>query len=116
MALAVLGIAIGCARPPPAPPPPAPPPPLDVEATAYSVSGTTASGGHTRRGIVAADPAVFPMGSRIRVTGAGSYSGIYTVSDTGPAVKGREIDIFIPDGAEARRFGRRHVQVELLTR
>ena len=70
----------------------------------------------TRPGIVAADPAVLPFGSRIRVHGARKYSGVYTVSDTGPAVKGREIDIFIPDGAEAKRFGRRRVQVEILER
>ena len=89
---------------------------LDFEATAYSVTGRTASGVRTRPGIVAADPAVLPLGSRIRLHGARKYSGVYMVSDTGPAVKGREIDIFIPDGAEAKRFGRRRVQVEILER
>jgi rare lipoprotein A len=95
-----------------------PPPPrlLEFEATAYSVTGTTASGMQTRPGVVAADPAVLPLGSRIRVHGAGAYSGVYTVTDTGPAVKGREIDIFISDGAEAKRFGRRRVHVEILER
>lgn len=92
------------------------PPPrlLEFEATAYSVTGTTASGSQARRGIVAADRAVLPLGSRIRVHDAGAYSGEYTVADTGPAVSGREIDIFIPDGAEALRFGRRRVHVEIL--
>jgi len=68
----------------------------------------------THTGIVAADPAVLPLGSRIRVHGAGAFSGVYTVTDTGPGVKGREIDIFIPDGAEAKRFGRRRVHVEII--
>ena len=65
---------------------------------------------------MAADPSVLPLGSRIRVHGAGAYSGVYTVTDTGPAVNGHEIDIFMPDGAEAKRFGRRRVQVEILER
>ena len=96
---------------------PAPPPRLlEFEATAYSVTGTTASGKETRRGIVAADPTILPLGSRIRVHGAGAYSGVYVVADTGFGVNGRELDIFIPDGAEAKRFGRRRVQVEVLER
>jgi 3D (Asp-Asp-Asp) domain-containing protein len=70
----------------------------------------------TRPGIVAADPKILPLGSRIRVQDAGSYSRVYTVADTGPAVKGREIDIFIPSGDEAKRFGRRRVRVEVLGR
>jgi 3D (Asp-Asp-Asp) domain-containing protein len=57
---------------------------------------------------------VLPLGSRIRVDGAGTYSGVYTVADTGPAVHGREIDIFIPDGSAAKRFGRRGVGVQIL--
>ncbi len=63
---------------------------------------------------MAADPAVLPLGSCIRVHGAGVYSGLYTVTDSGRGVKGLEIDIFMPDGAEAKRFGRRRVHVEIL--
>jgi len=48
------------------------------------------------------------------VDGAGTYSGVYTVADTGPGVHGREIDIFIPDGSAAKRFGRRGVGVQIL--
>jgi len=87
---------------------------MQFEATAYSVTGKTASGAHTRRGIVAADPAVLPIGSRIRVHGARQYSGVYLVADTGRAVDGHEIDIYMPNAREARRFGRRRVQVEVL--
>jgi 3D (Asp-Asp-Asp) domain-containing protein len=84
------------------------------EATAYTIEGKTASGKQTRRGIVAADPRVLPIGSRIRVTDAASYSGDYEVADTGREIKGHEIDIYIENAAEARRFGRRDVQVEVL--
>jgi len=111
----VAGLGCGALRGAPVRPIP-PPRLLEFEATAYSVTGTTASGKQTRRGIVAADPAVLPLGSRIRVHGAGAYSGVYTVTDTGPGVTDREIDIFIPDGAEALRFGRRRVHVEILER
>jgi len=83
-------------------------------ATAFSVEGRTASGRETRPGMVAADPKVLPLGSRIRVSGAGQYSGEYTVADTGRSIKGHDIDIFIADDAEAKRFGRRTVEVEVL--
>jgi len=63
---------------------------------------------------VAADPNVLPLGSRIRISGAGAYNGIYTVTDTGGHIKGRRIDIFIASAAAARRFGRRMVTVQLL--
>jgi 3D (Asp-Asp-Asp) domain-containing protein len=88
---------------------------LGVSATAYCVKGTTRSGVHTRRGIVAADPRVLPLGSVVRVEGlAPRHNGVYTVSDTGRAVKGREIDIFMPDCAMAERFGRQAAQVHVL--
>lgn len=114
----------GClSRPAPeVPPPPVPspqaeaPPTRRFEATAYSIEGRTKSGKQTRQGIVAADPKVLPIGSRIRVNGAGAYSGVYTVADTGRAIKGHEIDIYIADDAAARRFGRQSVEVEVLGR
>src|SRR5204863_6622380 len=80
--VAVLSAGIGCAPLRGAPARPPPPRLLEFEATAYSVTGTTASGMQTRRGIVAADPTVLPIGSRIRVHGAGAYSGAYMVMDT----------------------------------
>jgi 3D (Asp-Asp-Asp) domain-containing protein len=83
-------------------------------ATAYSLHGKTASGSVTRPGVVAADPRVLPLGSQIRVRGAGAYSGTYTVADTGSAIGGRRIDLYIPNHAAARRFGRRTVHVELV--
>lgn len=105
--------------PPPPPPPPEaaaqPTPSLQTfTATAYTIEGKTASGTHTRDGVVAADPKVLPIGSRIRITDAGQYSGVYVVSDTGRAIHGRELDIYIANNAEAKRFGKKQVQVEVL--
>jgi 3D (Asp-Asp-Asp) domain-containing protein len=79
-------------------------------ATAYCLQGRTANGGGVRRGVIAADPRVLRLGSRISL-GAGAYSGSYLVADTGGAVKGRKLDIWVPSCAEARRFGRRTVTV-----
>ncbi|GEM_PF-5133141 len=88
-------------------------PVMHFEATAYSLSGTTASGVQVNTGIVAADPEVLPIGSVIDVS-AGRHSGIYTVLDTGSAVKGREIDIYIPEKPDALEFGRRKVRLRVL--
>jgi 3D (Asp-Asp-Asp) domain-containing protein len=85
-------------------------------ATAYALEGITASGTRARRGIVAADPRVIPLGSRIRVLDAGKYSGEYLVEDTGSAIKGKIIDIKVGSYAEARKFGRQRVRVEVLER
>lgn len=82
-------------------------------ATAYCLKGRTAMGHGVRRGIIAADPRILRLGSRINL-GAGAYSGEYLVSDTGGAVKGRKIDIWMPSCAEARRFGRRTVTINPL--
>lgn len=80
-------------------------------ATAYCLKGRTASGAGVRRGIVAADPRVLPLGTRINLN-AGAYSGSYLVADTGGAIKGRKLDIWVANCSEARRFGRRKVTVD----
>jgi 3D (Asp-Asp-Asp) domain-containing protein len=79
-------------------------------ATAYCLRGRTAMGHGVRRGIIAADPRVLKLGSRVNL-GAGAYSGQYLVSDTGGKIKGRKIDIWVPSCTEARRFGRRTVTI-----
>jgi 3D (Asp-Asp-Asp) domain-containing protein len=90
-------------------------PALTYTATAYSLRGRTANGGAVRRGIIAADRRVLPLGTRVRLE-AGSYSGEYVVTDTGGAVRGRKIDIWVPQTSEAMRFGRRPVRLTVLTR
>lgn len=90
-------------------------PAVTFTATAYSLRGRTANGGSVRRGIIAADRRVLPIGTRVRLE-AGSYSGEYLVADTGGAVRGRKIDIWVPQTSEAMRFGRRPVRLTVLTR
>ena len=83
-------------------------------ATAYSLKGRTASGRMVSRGLIAADPSVLPLGSRVRLEHPG-YSGEYLVADTGGAIRGRRIDIWTPSTSEAMRFGRRTVKLTVLS-
>jgi 3D (Asp-Asp-Asp) domain-containing protein len=88
--------------------------PETYTATAYSLRGRTASGKPVGRGLIAADPSVLPIGTRVRVD-AGSFSGEYVVADTGGSVKGRRIDIWTPTAREALQFGRRAVKLTVLS-
>ena len=89
-------------------------PPTAYVATAYSLRGRTASGRVVSKGLIAADPRVLPLGSRVRLE-AGNYSGEYLVADTGGAVRGRRIDIWTPTSREAMKFGRRTIKLTVLS-
>ena len=83
-------------------------------ATAYSLRGRTASGRMVTRGLIAADPRVLPLGTRVRLDHPG-YSGEYLVADTRGAIRGKRIDIWTPSSGEAMRFGRRTVKLTVLS-
>lgn len=88
---------------------------LRFAATAYCKGTTTTSGVAVRTGIAAADASLLPVGSVINIAaGNPKYSGVYTVMDTGPAVKGRELDLYIWSCNEALQFGRRDVEITVL--
>jgi len=88
---------------------------LRFTATAYCKGTTTASGVNVRTGIAAADPELLPVGSVIQVYRLGErYNGIYTIMDTGPAVQGRHIDIYMWSCNEALSLGRRDIGINVL--
>jgi 3D (Asp-Asp-Asp) domain-containing protein len=88
---------------------------LRFHATAYCKGTTTAAGTTVRTGIAAADPLLLPVGSVIQIDSLSPrYNGIYTVMDTGPAVQGREIDIYMWNCNEALDFGRRSIAINVL--
>jgi 3D (Asp-Asp-Asp) domain-containing protein len=88
---------------------------LMFSATAYCKGETTASGVGVRTGIAAADPAILPVGSVVRLeTPNPRYSGVWTVMDTGPAVRGRSVDLYLWSCKEALQFGRRKVRLSVL--
>ncbi len=87
--------------------------PMTFQATAYALKGRTRMGTSVRRGVVAADPRVLPLGSVVQIK-AGKYTGVYTVHDTGGKIKGNIIDVWVPSNHEARQFGRKKVQLSVL--
>lgn len=84
------------------PPPPRPGGTMTVLATAYCLRGTTATGLPVGPGIVATDPTVIPLGTRMTIPGYGE--GV--AADTGSAITGAKIDVWIGDCAKALAFTR----------
>jgi len=94
---------------------PAPGARLAFSATAYCKGLTTVSGVAVQAGIVAADPELLPVGSVIEIDSSlPKYNGIYTVLDTGPAVQGRQIDVYMWSCYEALAFGRRPIHLNVM--
>jgi 3D (Asp-Asp-Asp) domain-containing protein len=83
--------------------------------TAYCRRGKTASGTKTTAGIAAADPRLLPMGSVIRISDGRNNTETYTIQDRGGRVRSHTIDLFVADCAQARRFGRRVMPVEIVS-
>lgn len=90
-----------------------------MEATAYypgpnnyggPVGNWTAYGLPARRGVVAVDPYVIPLGTRVHVEGYGDA----VAGDVGGAIRGRRIDLCFNTYEEAIQFGRRNVTVYIL--
>jgi 3D (Asp-Asp-Asp) domain-containing protein len=88
---------------------------LAFSATAYCKGIVTASGVPVQSGVAAADPELLPVGSVVEIDQLPQkYNGIYTVMDTGPAVHGREVDVYMWSCNEALAFGRRPIHLTVL--
>ena len=90
---------------------------LAFSATAYCKGMTTTSGVPAQTGVAASDPSLLPVGSVVHVeidTQDSKYNGIYTVMDTGPSVRGRQVDLYIWSCYEALAFGRRPIHLTVL--
>ncbi len=88
---------------------------LQMIATAYTGScagctGFAANGSRVKLGLVAVDPSVIPLGTRLFIPGYGRA----VAGDTGGAIVGRRIDLGFSSNAEALAFGRRPVKVYVL--
>jgi 3D (Asp-Asp-Asp) domain-containing protein len=95
--------------------PPLPGSRVAFSASAYCKGLVTASGVAVQSGVVAADPELLPVGSVVELDSLPPrYNGIYTVMDTGPAVQGRLLDIYMWSCNEALQFGRKPVHVTVL--
>ena len=80
---------------------------LTVVATGYALNGHTASGIPVGPGVVAVDPSVIPLGTRLTIPGYGE--GI--AADTGGAIQGAHVDLWFSSEAEAMAWGRRTVTI-----
>jgi peptidoglycan DL-endopeptidase CwlO len=92
--------------------PPAPPAhgtKMTVSSTGYCLKGSTATGVPTSQGVIAVDPSVIPLGTRMYVPGYGE--GV--AADTGSAVKGPTIDVWFESCADAIAWGRKTVTITL---
>ncbi|QAY68187.1 3D domain-containing protein [Paenibacillus protaetiae] len=102
---------------------------LTVKATAYSSAASENGkwgavdyfGNPLKLGTIAVDPSVIPLGTKLYVTGYGSHKGlpdggfVAKATDTGGAIKGNRIDIFIPGTpAEVSTFGIQNIKVYIL--
>ncbi|WP_169817416.1 3D domain-containing protein [Caryophanon tenue] len=91
---------------------------IKVSATAYTAycsgcSGITATGINLKKNpnkkVIAVDPRVIPLGSKVWVEGYGEA----IAGDTGGAIKGNKIDVFLPTTKKALNWGRRTVTVKV---
>ncbi|WP_066188349.1 3D domain-containing protein [Gracilibacillus timonensis] len=92
---------------------------INVTATAYTgqcdgCSGITATGidlnANPNEKVIAVDPNVIPLGSRVHVEGYGEA----IAGDTGGAINGNKIDVHVPTKDEAYSWGVRSVEVTIL--
>lgn len=92
---------------------------ITVEATAYTAScegcsGITKTGINLKENpnakVISVDPSVIPLGSKVYVEGYGEA----IAGDTGGAIKGNKIDVFIPNKQDAINFGRKQLKVTIL--
>lgn len=91
---------------------------FEMEATAYTDDkqsqgkwvGQTATGVKPQIGVVAVDPKVIPLGTKLYIDGYGQA----IAGDTGGAIKGNKIDLFLPNRGDCMRFGRQKVKVRVV--
>lgn len=94
------------------------------KATAYTstcngCTGKTSTGLDIRSrhlNIIAVDPKVIPLGTKVELIQGGKSLGYYTAADTGGRVKGYKIDVLMPDTKSAYRFGVQTLDVRILSK
>lgn len=90
---------------------------VDQTATGFNLKGHSLESAKC----IAVDPKIIPLGSKVQLTFDKEYehlNGVYIARDTGGAIKGNKIDLFMGDGVDkqvVRNFGRRKVNVNVLS-
>ena len=91
---------------------------ITVQATAYTATGSrTATGTWPKEGrTIAVDPNVIKPGTRVKINNMDcGVGGVYFAEDTGGAVKGRIIDLYMDSQKACVVWGRRSIQIEILS-
>ena len=88
---------------------------LELRSTAYCLRGSMRTGVRTRNGMAATDPSVIPLGSVIRVSRPdGRLIGLFVAMDTGGAIRGNRIDLYMNSCSEALDWGYQQVIAEVI--
>lgn len=89
---------------------------IAVSVTAYCLQGRTRRDNLVRDGIIAVDRRLFPLGRDVDLFFGRTKYGRFRADDTGGAIKGGRIDVWMADCGAARRFGRRRGYAQLVSR
>lgn len=82
-----------------------------VESTSYCQGSVTATGTKARWGVIAVDPNIIPFGTKVYIP---QFDKVFIAEDTGGAIKGNKIDIFMEDSNDAINWGRRNIDIYIL--
>jgi len=78
--------------------------------SSQGTNNITATGKEIEQGMVAVDPKVIPLGTRIEI----KDMGIFVAEDTGGKIKGNRIDIYFDSKEEAKKFGMRGIWINII--
>ena len=84
---------------------------MKVKATSYTGKQLTYLGTQARYGVIATDPKVIPLGSKVYIP---YFDKVFIAEDTGSAIKGNKIDIWLPTYKEAMNWGIRNIDIIIL--
>ena len=84
---------------------------VEVVATAYSGDASTSLMTTPKWGVIAVDPSVIPYGSKVYIP---YFKKVFIAEDCGGAIKGNRIDIFMNSESEAREWGVRKIEIQIL--
>ena len=84
---------------------------MKVEASAYTGYSTTSTGRKPVWGTIAVDPKVIPYGTKVYIP---QFGRTFIANNTGGAIKGNKIDIFMNSKKECYNWGRRTIEIQIL--
>ena len=84
---------------------------MKVVATAYTGYSTTSTGQKPVWGTIAVDPKVIPYGTKVYIP---QFGRTFIANNTGGAIKGNKIDIFMNTRKECYNWGRRTIEIQIL--